>query len=144
MTSRIALQIGRTAVYLVVLAGFLWGLWFAALWMFSDEGAMPPRWRIPVVPVSATIVEDTMMCASGGCWWSVTLTPPAGQSPEDLARQMDLAQERTLPPTLTDPGFVTVGANSRQGRLVVYVSYGDPSAANAIHRRLSTTTAGWL
>jgi hypothetical protein len=36
---------------------------------------------------------------------------------------MDLAKERTLPPTLTDPGFVTVGANSRQGRLVVYVSY---------------------
>lgn len=123
VTFRIALRVGRTAVYLGMVVGFLWSLWFAALWMFSDEGAMPPRGRIPAVPAGASIVEDTMMCASGGCWWSVTLTPPAGQSPEDLARQMELAQERTLPPTLTDPAFVTVGANPRQGRLVVYVSY---------------------
>ena len=64
-----------------------------------------------------------MMCASGGCSRDVTLTPPAGQSPEDLAQEMDLAQERTLPPTLTDPGFVTLGGNPRQGQLVVHVSY---------------------
>ncbi|MFC7531664.1 hypothetical protein [Actinoplanes sp. GCM10030250] len=123
MTFRTALRIGRTAVYLAVAAGLLWCLWFAALWMFGDEGAMPPRWRIPAVPAGATVVEDTMMCASGGCWWSLTLTPSASQTPEDLAREMGLARERTLPPTLTDPGFVTVGADPRQDRLVVYVGY---------------------
>lgn len=123
MTSRTARWIGRAAVSLILTAVVGWCLWFAALWLFSSEGAMPPRWRIPAVPAGATVVEDTTECGSGGCWWSITLMPPAGQSPEDLARQMDLARGRVLPPTLTDPAFVHLGANSRGGHLELYVGY---------------------
>ncbi|BBH70872.1 hypothetical protein ACTI_75570 [Actinoplanes sp. OR16] len=101
----------------VVLAGCLF------LSLFADEGAMPPKSRIPAVPAGATVVEETKLCGSGGCWWSVTVEPAAGQTPEELAQQMGVASERTEPATVTDWRSVTVGSTIRDGLVVVHVGY---------------------
>jgi hypothetical protein len=123
MATRTVLRLLRVAVSLLIVAGFLWSLCFAWIRLSSEEGAMPPRWRIPEVPAGATVLDDGMDCASGGCWWSLTLRPPPGRSPEELRRQMGLETEEEPAPTLTDPGFVVRGAHVRRGNVVVYVGY---------------------
>ena len=87
-----------------------------ALQVFGDEGALPPKDRIPPVPAGARILTQSEECGSGGCWWVVTVQPPAGQSPEDLVRQMGLAGERS-------DGSVAVGAEVRQDEVVIHVGY---------------------
>ena len=101
----------------------LWIVWFLALRAFGDEGALPSEDRIPPVPDGARVVARSQECGSGGCWWVVTVQPPAGQSPADLARQMGLAGERTEGPTTFDPGTIAVGAEARQDELVIHVGY---------------------
>lgn len=124
MTLRVVAKRAVVAVAVAaVLASCLWGAGFLQLALSGDDGPLPPRWRVPVVPAGVTVVEDTKMCGSGGCWWSLTLQPVAGQTPEELAREMGVASERVEPMTLTDPGRVTVGSNIRAGRVVVYVGY---------------------
>ncbi|GLZ62266.1 hypothetical protein Misp05_58420 [Micromonospora sp. NBRC 107095] len=101
----------------------LWVLWFLWLQVFSTEGALPPMSRMPEVPAGATVTEESMECASGGCWRTITVAPAAGQSPQDLARAMGLAEEQTLPPTLFDPMSVYLGAKPKDGELIVYLGY---------------------
>ncbi|MFG3558276.1 hypothetical protein ACGGAQ_28245 [Micromonospora sp. NPDC047557] len=128
MTSRTLLR-RRTRRLLVAgfgVVGLLacgWGLWFLSLWAFGDEGSLPPKWRIPEVPAGATVVDQSQTCASGGCSWQVTVAPPAGQSPAELAEQMGLSEEQDLPPRLLDPGSVYVVAEPRNDQLVIHVGY---------------------
>lgn len=100
-----------------------WGLWFAALSAFGDEGSLPPKWRIPDVPAGATVVDESEECASGGCWRQVTLAPAAGQSPEELAERMGLAEQQDLPRKLFDPATVYVVAEPRNGQLIIRLGY---------------------
>jgi hypothetical protein len=100
-----------------------WTLWFLALLAFGNEGALPPKWRIPDVPAGATVVEQSRTCGSGGCWWQLILRPPPGQTPQDLARDMGLSREQHEWPALLDPGFVAAGAEARDDELVVHVGY---------------------
>ena len=115
-----------TLVTVSIVAGLLicgWGLWFLVLLAFGDEGALPPEGRIPQVPSGASVIEKKQECGSGGCWWQVTVAPPAGQSPEDLARAMGLSEERRERPTLLDPASVYVSAETRHDQLVIHVGY---------------------
>ncbi|MFE9190998.1 hypothetical protein ACFYL6_15420 [Micromonospora sp. NPDC007208] len=128
MTSRTALRRRTRRILVAVsvtlgLLSCLWVLSFLWLQVFKTEGSLPPKSRIPEVPAGATVAEESMECASGGCWRTITLVPAAGQSPEDLAREMGLTEELSLPPTLFDPASVYVGANPRDGRLIVRVGY---------------------
>lgn len=101
----------------------LWGVSFLWLQLSKTEGAVPPTSRMPQVPSGATVADEGTECASGGCWRTITLVPAAGQSPEDLARAMGLSEELRLPPTLFDPASVSVGADPREGTLIVHVGY---------------------
>ncbi|MDG4782524.1 hypothetical protein O7614_22960 [Micromonospora sp. WMMD961] len=128
MTSRTALRrrSKRTLVAVSVTLGLLSCLWVLSfLWLqvFKTEGSLPPRSRMPAVPSGATVADEGMECASGGCWRTITLVPAAGQSPEDLAREMGLSDELRLPPTLFDPATVYVGARPKEGELIVRVGY---------------------
>ncbi|CCH19936.1 hypothetical protein [Micromonospora lupini] len=129
MTSETAPRRRRTKRVLVAVAvtvgllSCLWVLWFLSLRVFGDEGALPPKSRLPEVPAGASVVDESTECASGGCWRQLTVAPAAGQTPEDLAREMGLTEERKLPPTLFDPGSVYVGARVADGRLIVHVGY---------------------
>ncbi|MET7948941.1 hypothetical protein [Micromonospora sp. NPDC005324] len=128
MTSRTALRrrTKRTLVAVSVMLGLLSCLWclsFLWLQMSKTEGALPPESRMPRVPPGATVADKSMECASGGCWRTITLVPAAGQSPEDLAREMGLSEELRLPPTVFDPATVYVGARPKDGELIVHVGY---------------------
>ena len=72
---------------------------------------MPPQSRMPNVPSGAIVVAAGQACGSGGCWREIIVAPAAGQSPEELAREMDLAEQQVKSPTLLDPGFVYVVAH---------------------------------
>jgi hypothetical protein len=102
----------------------LWVLRFLWLLTMGNElTTLPPRSRTPDLPVGATMVAEDMGCGSGGCWREITVAPAAGQSPEDLAREMDLAEAQRRSPTLFDPGFVDVWAHPRDGQLVIGIGY---------------------
>ncbi|BEL05531.1 hypothetical protein Q0Z83_037220 [Actinoplanes sichuanensis] len=129
MTLRAALR--RSTQYAVVtvslaagLLACLWILRFLWLLMMGNELlTLPPESRTPDLPPGATIVAEGMGCGSGGCWREITVAPAAGQSPEDLAREMNLAEAQHQSPTLFDPGFVDVWANPRNGQLVLGIAY---------------------
>ncbi|MEU5963463.1 hypothetical protein ABZ777_19855 [Micromonospora parva] len=128
MTSRTALRRRTKHVLVAVsvtlgLLSCLWVLSFLWLQVFKTEGELPPTSRMPQVPAGAKITDEGMECASGGCWRTITVVPAPGQSPEDLAHEMGLSEELSLPPTLFDPASVYVGAHAREGRLVVHVGY---------------------
>ncbi|MEU5784276.1 hypothetical protein [Micromonospora lupini] len=118
-TKRVLVAVSVT----VGLLSCLWVLWFLSLRAFGDEGALPPKSRLPEVPAGASVVDESTECASGGCWRQITVAPAAGQTPEDLAREMGLTEEQSLPPTLFDPGSVYVGARVAEGKLIVHVGY---------------------
>lgn len=104
-------------------AACLWGSAFVYLFALGDEGSVPPKSRIPAIPAGASVVAEGKECASGGCWWQVTVKPAAGQSPQDLAAAMGLTDEQKRSPTLFDPGSVYVGAEPRDDTLVIHVGY---------------------
>ena len=123
MTTRVARRLALSALAVVVVLGGGWTLWYLALLAFGDEGALPPAWRIPTVPAGASVVERTTNCGSGGCWWQLTVAPAAGQSPQDLVREMGLTRQQEKPPALLDPASVFVGARPRENDVVISVGY---------------------
>jgi hypothetical protein len=123
MTTRTTRRLTLVAVCTVLLAGCLWSLSFVWILLFKEEGLLPPRWRIPEVPPGVSVLADDENCASGGCWRTLTLRPPAGQSPEVLKRRLGLETAQELPPTLTDPGYVARSAEISKGDVIVRVRY---------------------
>jgi hypothetical protein len=129
MLLRAALRrITKYAVVTVSIAvGMLACLWVLRfLWLLTMANELvdlPPGSRTPIVPAGATVVMEDMGCGSGGCWREMIVAPAAGQSPEDLAREMNLTEGQQLSPTLFDPGFVEVWAHPRRGRLVIGIGY---------------------
>ncbi|MEU4158008.1 hypothetical protein [Actinoplanes sp. NPDC026670] len=123
MTSRTRRWLTRGTTLVVVAGGCLWSLSFVFILLFKEEGLLPPEWRVPETPPRVVVLDNTHNCGSGGCWREITLRPPAGTSPEDLKRQLGLERAEELPPTLTDPGFVSRGARIRDGDVIVIVRY---------------------
>jgi hypothetical protein len=115
----------RFGIVLTVLIGScLWGCGFGWLWLASDEGALPPTWRMPDLPDGAKMVDDEgRACGSGGCTKLIKVRPPAGQSPEDLAREMGVDKARLLSPALFDPAQVYLSAEPDGRYLIVSLTY---------------------
>lgn len=120
---RIPIVLGVVVLGLVVAFACAWGARFLFLLLLGDEGPLPPEWRVPSVPAGASIVDKGEDCGSGGCNRRVTVRPPAGQSPAELAAGMGLTDWRIEPPTLLDPGYVSVSVEEREGLLVIHVGY---------------------
>jgi hypothetical protein len=110
-------------VLIVGVSACLWGGRFLYLAALGDEGALPPASRAPRIPAGATLVAADKACGSGGCWREITVRPAAGQTAEELARQMGLTGEQQKSPTLTDPATVHVSSWTRDGLLVIDVGY---------------------
>ena len=110
-----------------IAAGMLACLWILRfLWLLAmgnESTDLPPRSRTPDLPSGATIVAEDTQCGSGGCWREITVAPAAGQSPEDLAQELDLSEEQHQSPTLLDPGFVNVWADPKDRQLVIGIGY---------------------
>jgi hypothetical protein len=62
------------------------------------------------LPAGAEVISETRDCASGGCWIDVVVTPPDGQSPEDLAAELGATPQVQLPGNIFDPRSVWVRA----------------------------------
>lgn len=105
------------------LVALVYALWAAYLALMASEGALPPRSRIPDVPSSAQVVSETKRCASGGCWRQILLRPADGQSPERLAAQMGLSEEKRYSWRLFDPHSVAVGSTVKGSQLSIYLRY---------------------
>ncbi len=102
----------------------LYLMYAAYLFMFADEGSLPPRWRIPDVPSEAQVIRETKECGSGGCWRQVVVQPERGQTPEDLARELDLSEEGQRHGwQWYDPHSVWIGASVDDGDLVITAGY---------------------
>ncbi|GAA5143944.1 hypothetical protein GCM10023340_10560 [Nocardioides marinquilinus] len=79
------------AAVLLVACVALYLLYAAYLLAFADEGALPPRWRIPDLPAGASVIHESKECASGGCWRQLTIQPGRGQTANDLAGELGLS-----------------------------------------------------
>ncbi|HWS50374.1 MAG TPA: hypothetical protein VN241_05150 [Microbacterium sp.] len=109
------------AVVIVVLAvlyaGRLW--WMSAM---ATEGAVPPASAIPL-PAGVEIRGESSDCASGGCWATLTLRPPAGQSPEALAEEMGATPQLAIPGNFFDPRTIWVSARPAGSLLLLTADY---------------------
>lgn len=107
----------------IALVVALYAVWAAYLAVMADEGALPPRSRMPDVPAEARVVSETKQCASGGCRRELLLRPAAGQSPAELAEEMGVAEEQRSSWHLLDPHSVVVGSSVAGDELRVHVRY---------------------
>lgn len=107
--------LGITCIYIV---------WMGYLAVFASEGAIPPSWRLPDLQSGAQVVsEDASQCASGGCWKEIRVQPAPGQSPSDLAADMDLREPQRLPWHPLDPHSVAIESRPDEDVLVVHLQY---------------------
>lgn len=105
---------------------FAYGTWAAVLLVFADEGPIPARSRLPEVPEGVLAVSETKECASGGCWRQLMLHPPAGRSPEDLASDLGLTDEKREGWRLLDPRPAVIGSVVSGDELRIYLRYVAP------------------
>lgn len=98
--------------------------WLINLALISlDESATPPTTSLSEIPPGAGLIGMEKVCASGGCWQEARITPADGESPEDLAVRMGLTSETCSPGNVIDPRNICRGSISRDGMLVLYLSY---------------------
>ncbi|AGZ45756.1 hypothetical protein [Actinoplanes friuliensis] len=107
----------------ILAAALCWWLSFLFITAFASEGLLPPDSRMPDLPPGATILDEDLSCGSGGCSRVRTVQPPPGQSPEDLADELNLSTARTENPTLLNPASVHLGAHPRGNKLIIHASY---------------------
>ncbi len=95
----------------------------AVLFVGASEGDIPSASLIPQPPSGAQVVSEGTQCSSGGCWRQVVLRPAAGQSPDQLAAQMDLTTTRQVRGNLLDPRTVYLESSVLNGELRVVASF---------------------
>ena len=62
-------------------------------------------------------------CASGGCWVTLSVRPPDGQTPEDLAADTGATPQLELPGNLFDPRSIRVWGEPAAGTLSLRMDY---------------------
>lgn len=98
----------------IVAVGYL--TWVFLLSIGTTEGDVPDRSRIDL-PAGAEVIGEDRGCASGGCWLTLTVRPPAGQSALELAEEIGATPQLELPGTVLDPRTVRVWAEPSGGTL---------------------------
>lgn len=95
----------------------------AYLLLLADEGSLPPRWRIPDLPSGSRVISETKECGSGGCWRQLVVRPEAGQTPGDLAEELDVSDGGHRGWRWYDPHSVWIGTSVSGDDLLVTVGY---------------------
>lgn len=116
---------GRIAVAAAAGTGLFaiaYSAWALFLLSGATEGAVPDISRIGL-PAQVDIVDETRECASGGCWVTITVRPPAGQSAEELASEIGASPQLELPGSIFDPRTVWVWAEPVAGDLALRADY---------------------
>lgn len=79
---------GATAVVTTILFLFFWVL-LPTLWVTFDEMGLPSADH---VTDGLVVTSDEMGCGTRGCWRTLTVQPPEGQSPEQLIAAWDVKE----------------------------------------------------
>ncbi|WP_043674655.1 hypothetical protein [Clavibacter michiganensis] len=95
---------------------------YAMLAVFATEGDVPAASSI-AFPEGSEVVEESVDCASGGCWRLVTVRPPEGMTPDDLAIALGATPQARIPGTPWDPRAISLRAEVHGSELVVQADY---------------------
>lgn len=106
-----------TGIVVVAVLAALYLLRLGALAVFATEGDVPAVSSLPL-PEGSEVVARSEECASGGCWILVSVLPPEGTTPEELAREIGATPQVRVPGTFWDPRTVSLRAEV-QGTLLV-------------------------
>jgi len=113
---------GTLLITVAVVLSLLYAGRVAWLFVMADEGDVPPTSVIPL-PAGAEILGESEGCGSGGCTLNVTVRPPAGQSPDDLAVEMGATPQLLVSGNLWDPRTVSVFARPTGGILNINLDF---------------------
>lgn len=106
----------------VVLLGVLYLAWVLLLFAAATEGDVPDAARLHL-PAGAEVIGQAEECASGGCWITLTVRPPSGQTPEDLAAEIGATPQLEIAGNFLDPRPMWVWAESSAATLSLRVDY---------------------
>lgn len=100
-------------------------LWFGlpVVSLALDEGAVPPSSDAPSLPVGVRVVDEEVLCGSGGCYRELRLRGPEGQPPDELAASVGLQEEACAPRSLLDRRRVCSGVHVVGDDVVLYVQF---------------------
>lgn len=84
---------------------------YGLLWAGATEGDVPPRSSVPL-PAGSAIVAERTECGSGGCSLVLTVRPPTGSTPADVATAIGATPTTQLPGDLVDPRPITLSAEA--------------------------------
>ena len=110
----------RTLIAVLVVVAVVAALYLlrlGALAVFATEGDVPAVSAIPL-PEGSTVVDRREECGSGGCWILVSVLPPTGTTPMELADGLGATPQARIPGTPWDPRTVSLRAEV-QGELLV-------------------------
>jgi hypothetical protein len=113
----------RWAIATVSVLAVLYLARLGLLFIGADEGDIPSATLIPAPPTGAQILSEGKDCASGGCWWEVVVVPATGQSIDELASEMGVADEQHVAGNFWDPRTITIGSRVVPDGLMVYAQY---------------------
>lgn len=122
MGTRRAQGIVTVVIAGVVLLGVLYIARAILLFAGAAEGDVPAASRL-YLPAGAEVIGQAQDCASGGCWITLTVQPPVGQTPEDLAAELGATPQLELAGNFLDPRPVWVWAEPSAATLSVRVDY---------------------
>lgn len=95
---------------------------YAGLAVFATEGDVPAA-SVLALPEGSEVVDESIECASGGCWLLLSVRPPEGMSPDELSSELGTTPQARIPGTLWDPRTVTVSSETEGARLIVRADY---------------------
>lgn len=98
------------------------GARLAFLSAFATEGDVPPTASVSL-PAGSEVVAEEKECASGGCWVVLSVRPPDGMSPHDLATSLGTTPQARQRGTLWDPRTVNLSSEVDGEFLVVRADY---------------------
>ncbi|WP_144721488.1 hypothetical protein [Agrococcus jejuensis] len=111
----------RVATIVAVL-GLLYGCHVVRLEIGRTEGDVPPASALALPPGTVVVATDSM-CASGGCWRWLEVTPAEGTTPPALMEALGTTPDRRLPGSIVDPRSIVVHAVVDDDRVGITMSY---------------------
>ncbi len=106
----------------VAVLALVYGVRVAWLFAMATEGDVPASSSVPL-PSGATIVSEENACANGGCWVTLRVEPPEGQSAEELATVLGAAPQIQIAGNFLDPRTISVQAAPDGRMLELRVDY---------------------
>ncbi|RIJ52922.1 hypothetical protein DZG00_02920 [Clavibacter lycopersici] len=94
----------------------------AGLAVFATEGDVPAASSIPL-PEGSAVVDESVDCASGGCWTILSVRPPQGMTPDELSAELGTMPQARIPGTLWDPRTISLTAEVQGSLLVVQADF---------------------